>query len=245
VFAIEDGIGVRSDPVAQNEDAALTGEHEVEFDVAVPEDEEVDVGMILEILLGEGDKVLIVLTQIGWITAFEAVLHAAVLGPLQTEGYAPTGMEGGKHPLTQFVVKNTTQEAEGTAGIAQPIAMPEEEQLIGEFDSDGLVVHDHATLLLEVVLDPDVVVAGKEMHLDTVVGEFADLAQQTRKTLGHAMLIFEPKVEDVTQEIDSLCLVLDLIEETHQATFLLTGMRNGQTAQVGIGEKVDVFQIEN
>ena len=62
--------------------------------MAVPENEEVDVGVILEIGLGKEDEGLFVLALEGRFAAVFA-LEAAVFGPLQAETYAPNA-DGGR-----------------------------------------------------------------------------------------------------------------------------------------------------
>ena len=79
-LAIEDGVGELTNPVAKDEHAALVAQHKVELDVAMAEEEVVDVGMLGQILLGKEYEVFFVLTQIRRITAI-AVSHSTMTRP--------------------------------------------------------------------------------------------------------------------------------------------------------------------
>ena len=46
LLAVEHGVGEELDPVAEEDDARAVGEHEVVVEMAVPENEKVDVGVI-------------------------------------------------------------------------------------------------------------------------------------------------------------------------------------------------------
>ncbi len=111
-------------------------------------------------------------------------------------------MEAREETLAETVAEEGTHEAELGVGITQTVTVAEVEEFVGNLDGDGIVVHLHATLLLEIVLTPDVMVASKEMHLDAHVGEFADLAQEACVAFGHHVPILVPEVEDVAKEVD-------------------------------------------
>ena len=70
----------------------MAGEFDVEFDMAVPEDKIVDVGMFLNILLGKEHKVFFVFTHVVDIVRF-LMLDIAMFGPSESETDTPTGME--------------------------------------------------------------------------------------------------------------------------------------------------------
>ena len=89
-------------------------------------------------------------------------------------------------------------------------------------------MQDDATLLLQIVVGPDVVIACEVMHLNTHVGQFRQLAQKAGKALGDDVFVFVPEVEHVAQQIDSGSFLLDAVEKTHQSSFLLSLMRNSQ-----------------
>ena len=197
VLAIPDNVGELRDPVAKHEHTRLFRQLEVDLDVAVTIDEIVDVGVVLDILLGEEDEVFAALTHVGELFAI-GTLQTTLLGPVQAEPHAPAGMEGREGPLTGAVVEDALEQLETLGGIAQTVAMRQEEDLAIEFGGLRLLVEDDATLLFEILISPDVVVARKVMHLDTHVGEFRDLAQETGEALGHYIFVFVPEVEHVT-----------------------------------------------
>ena len=78
---------------------------------------------------------------------------------------------------------------------------------------------NHATLLLQVVATPHVVVSLEEMHLNPSVGQLTHFSQETCESSWHHFVVFKPEVEHVAKHIHSLSLVLDGIEEIHQSAF--------------------------
>ena len=196
VLAIPDDVGEMGNPVAQNDHTSLLCQLKINLDVAVAIDEIVDVGMILNVLLGEEYKVFAVLTHIGRFLVVSP-LQAAVLGPVKAEPHAPAGMEGREGPLTGAVVEDALDELETLVGIAQTVTMREEEDLTVEFGGFRLLVEDDTALLFKIAVSPNVVVACEVMHLDAHIGEFGDLAQKTGEALGHYIFIFVPEVEHV------------------------------------------------
>ena len=88
MLAIPYGKGEKGDPFAKNEEACFTAEHEVEFDVAMSEDEVVDFGVALEVIFGKEDKPLFVFSLVGlfaivggtFIAYQFGVVHEAVFG---------------------------------------------------------------------------------------------------------------------------------------------------------------------
>ena len=97
VLPVEYGISELRNPITQNQDTARTGQHQVQLDVTMAENEIVDIGMGFQVVLGKTDEILLVLAQIRGVAAFHTMLQAAVRRPRQTEIHSPTGMDAGKH----------------------------------------------------------------------------------------------------------------------------------------------------
>lgn len=175
MLAVKHGVGEELDPVAEEYDAGAAGEHEVVVEMAVPENEEVDVGVILEIGLGKEDEGFFVLALEGRFAAVFA-LEAAVFGPLQAEAHAPARMEGGEETLRQAIVEEGAEEGETATLDAEAVAVGEIENLVGDLDGAGRGVEHHAALFDQIIAHPQVVVAGEIVDLDTEVGEFGEFA---------------------------------------------------------------------
>ena len=75
MFAVVNDIGEMADPIAQDDDACLLGELQVNLDVAMTIDEIVYVGVILNLFLSVENQMLFVFTHKDW-SAFGLVLHA-------------------------------------------------------------------------------------------------------------------------------------------------------------------------
>ena len=143
--------------------------------MAVPENEEVDVGVIFEIGLGKEDEGLFVFALEGRFAAVFA-LETTVFGPLQAEAHAPARMEGGEETLRHAIVEEGAKEGETATFDTETIAVGEEEYFVGDLDSAGRGVEHHAALFDQIIVHPQVVVAGEIVDLDTEVGEFGEFA---------------------------------------------------------------------
>ena len=91
-LTVEYGIGELCDPVAEYNHACTLGQLQVEFDMPVAVDEEVDVGMSCNVLLGVEYQMLAVFPHVCGLLG-GGMLHAAVLGPCQSEPHCPAGMQ--------------------------------------------------------------------------------------------------------------------------------------------------------
>ena len=139
VFPIVDGIGELTDPVAQDHEACVARQLDVELNMAVPKDEVVDIGMLLHILLGIEHQVLAVFTFIHGIIVF-LMLHIAVFGPRLTNADAPSGMDIGEQPLAHRIVEDGTEHLERTVGVAQTVAVGQEELMAVYLCRHGFLV---------------------------------------------------------------------------------------------------------
>ena len=124
-------------------------------------------------------------------------------------------------------MEDGAEKLERTVGITHTIAMSQEELMAVNFCSQRFLVQYHATLLLQIIVCPDVVVACKEMDLDTHIRQLRQLPQEARITLGNDIFVFIPEIKHVTQKIDGSSLLLDAVKKTHQSALLHPLMRDG------------------
>ena len=89
-----------------------------------------------------------------------------------------------------------------------------------------LFVQDDTTLLLQVFVCPDVVVAREIMTLHSHICQLGNLAEEARKALRYHVAVFIPEVKHVAQQVDGGSLLLDAVEEAHQSAFLHALMWN-------------------
>ena len=146
-----------------------------------------------------------------------------------------------EQPLTGAVVEDFPEQLEFCVVVAQSVTMRQEEYLSVDLCRDGLLVDDESTLVVQVAIGPQVVVACEEVDLHAHVGQFRELAEETGVAFGHHIPVFVPEVEHVAQEIYGGGLVLYRVEETHQPALLRAAVLNGPRAQVGIGKKIYIL----
>ncbi len=97
-----------------------------------------------------------------------------------------------------------------------------------DFGGLGLLMQNDATLLSQIAIGPDVVVAREIVYLDPHVGEFGELAKEAGVAAGHYIFILIPEVEHVAQQVDGGSLLLDAVKESDQTALLHTLVRDGQ-----------------
>ena len=169
---------------------------DVQLDMAMSKDKIINIRMVLDILFGKKHQVLLVFTHIGGLVRL-LVLDIAMLSPCESERDAPTGMEGGKEPLAHLVMEDGTNHLKRLVGVAHAIAMSQEELLAVNLGGLGLLVENNATLLFQIFVCPDVVIAREIVHLNPHICQFGDFAQETGEPLWHHILVFIPEVEHV------------------------------------------------
>ena len=227
VVSVVDDISEVADPVAEDNHPCLFRQLEVEFDMAMAIDEVVDIGMILDIFLRIEHEMLTVFSHVGRLLAVRP-LQPRVLGPVQSEPHAPAGMYGRKHPLAHGRMEDAANELKRLTWVAQSVAVGQEEHLSIDLCRFRLLVQDDTTLLLQIIVGPDIVVAGEVMHLDAHVRQFRDFPKESGEAFRHHIFIFIPEVEHVAQQIHCRRLLLDGVEESHESALLHPLVRNGQ-----------------
>jgi hypothetical protein len=95
-------------------------------------------------------------------------------------------------------------------------------------------MQENTTLLLKIAIGPDVMIARKEVDIDSHVCQLGYLTEETGVAFGDYILVFIPKVKHIAQQINGTCLMLDAVKEAHQPPLLHPGMRDGKRTQMGI-----------
>ena len=95
-----------------------------------------------------------------------------------------------------------------------------------------LLVQDDATLLLQISIHPDVVVAGEVMNLHAHVGKLREFAEKPCVALRHHIFVFIPEVEHVAEQIYRRRLMLYVVEKAHQTALVHSAMVYRQRAEV-------------
>ena len=74
-------------------------------------------------------------------------------------------MDGGEKELTHLVVEQETQELELFVGIDKTVDVGKEEYLSVNLSGKWTLVQYHSTFLSEIVVCPDVMIAGEVVYL--------------------------------------------------------------------------------
>lgn len=143
--------------------------------------------------------------------------------------------------LAHTVVEHCPQKPERTTGVSKPVTMSEVENLIVNFCRDGFPVNDKTTLLLQVSISPDIVIACEEMDLYAHISKLGQFPQKARKPLWHNIAVLVPEVEHVAQQVYCRSLVLYGVQKSDQPSLLCPAVLYGERAKMSIAEEIYVF----
>ena len=111
VMAVKLAVTEVANPVTQNDDTAGGLQRKVEHDVAMAKNEELNIGMRLQIAFGPNHLKLLILTQIGGQGRAEFAL-TVVQGPGVSERHGDVGVNPAEKPLADFVAEECTHKTE-------------------------------------------------------------------------------------------------------------------------------------
>ena len=231
-----DGIAEMLNPIAQDDKTGLTREHQVEHDVAMAEDEEIGSRMLLHILLGEEHLMLLVLAQ--KVRVF-ASCGTAVGTPAKGESGGQVGMNPTEHTLAHRAVEETGHPLEGYGIVPQAMSMSQIASLALNGVQAPLTMHLSTRLLLDIVENPDIVIPRKPMDLNALVSKFAQLTEEAGEASRHDILVFEPIVDDVTQEVESLAIGLDAVQETDHPPLVIQRMVERLGTEMHVADEIN------
>ena len=117
VFTVVHGVGELRYPVAEDDHAGFFRQLQVKFNVAVTVDEEIDVGVILDIFLCKQYEMLASFAHI-WRFLVVLTLQPTVLCPLHSKPHAPSRVNGREHHLAKAIVEQPPQQFKFLVGIA-------------------------------------------------------------------------------------------------------------------------------
>ena len=189
--------------------------------------------MGLHVLLGVEHEVLALLAHVGRFHSVDT-LEARVLSPSESEPHAPAWMKRAEQHLAEAVVEHTLYELELAVGVAQSIAVRQIEHLVVYLHRLRTRMNYHSTLVVQIAIRPNVVVAREVVHLNAHVGKLRQFAEEARVALGHRITPLIPEVEHVAQQIYGTCLGLYRVKKTHKPALLSAAVFYSPRPEVGV-----------
>ena len=126
-------------------------------------------------------------------------------------------------------------------GITKTVAMGKHEYLAINLGSERLLMQYHTTLLLQVIVCPNIVITSKIVYLYSHIRKLRQLAQETGISTRHYILELIPEVEHVAKQIDGGSLVLYAVEKPNQPALVHAAVVNGKRAQMGIRKEIYIL----
>jgi hypothetical protein len=208
-------------------------------DVSVAED--VNVGFFLR---GDAADLL----DNVFLFALEGQCLAGVLmtrrAPLKTYPHRKIRVEKvGVQELRYLVCEDPFDEGVTLAAAAETVAVPHIDTFAVDFAQARLVIDLDAKFIFQVMILPNIVIAGEIINLHARLCEFCQFVEKSVKTLGNHVVPFVPKIKNVAQKVQRLRIGFYEIEPTDYAP--LTFQRNLLVwcAEVKIGGEVSFHKL--
>ena len=99
----------------------------------------------------------------------------------------------------------------------------------------------NATLLLQIVATPHVVIADEEVDLNATIRELGQLAQHAHESFGDYPAIFKPKVEDVAHQKYGVGIFGYFVQPFHET--LLGATREGLIARSEMNVRGEIVHV--
>ena len=211
--------------------------------VLVAEDEEVDGGVELCLLLGVLVKAGV--GDIVVVASFHLVvelLQAMPVRPAQSQTDAQIGMQPAEQPLVEFAFKHTFQELVAFVARSFAVAVDEEEFLAFDGFDDGLAMQFDADFIMQIAEAPQVVVADEQVYRDARIGELGQFALHSDEASRNHGFVFKPEVEEVAHQVKLLAVGTNHVEEAQQLALTLVAVFQRGNAQMEIGDEVNGHQ---
>ena len=249
---VHSGIGPLLPAVAENDDAGVACNHEVEFDMPMSEDVIIVVVAELLLLLGEEDKFLGVLAFVG--ARVRHFFHTAAACPFVAKAVAEGRGNEAEERLRDWVMEEGAQAyevayllADGrgerlqVAGGYDAIAVCEVERFAMDNGGEGRAVDDDSRLACQPPESPYIVVADEIVHLYAAVCQALEGSEERTVCLFARVApeILVPEVEHVAQQVDARGVLSHSAQQCHQAGLVFVGVRYGKGTEMGVRQEIN------
>ena len=120
---------------------------------------------------------------------------------------------------------------------AEAVTVSQAEHLAADLDPEGLRKDPHPHVL-EIVIAPDVVIPGEEVHRHACIHQVHQRGKDAHAPLRDDVTVFIPEIPDVAQQVERRRPVFrDAPQETDEARLPVGGIRDIQP-QMHVGNKV-------
>lgn len=162
---------------------------------------------ILYILIDEGVQVMQ-----GILSEGPAGIGYLFCQPLaHCRGDQPTEQEG-----AGTAADNAPEDAIGPVILCQSITVYAEETMIVQFDLHGIEMDDDAQLIFQERSQPEIMVSGDVMDLDTRLGQFSQLLIHPPVFLDDDRAPFKIEIKEIPDDDEGRLLCTHLVQQTEQ-----------------------------
>lgn len=193
VASVEYGVGKMADPVAQIDKPGFGVQHEVHGQMAMAENEEVEI-LVAQCFLCEDGQPLLFKPPEGDDLTF---VKTPAYRPGRTQPHSEIRVESRKAPLGRAADEKAFQEFEPMVTGSEAIAVGQKEPLPVQFGFEGACVEDDPGFLGQVVKYPHIVISREQVDRDTAVGDLAQFTQKAGEPLRDDPPVLVPEIENI------------------------------------------------
>ena len=213
----------------------------VEHEVEMAEEEEIRLGMGLQISAGKGIERACVAFLCGCATCVGEAFATAAERPFPGKAERPPRVDRGIEHLTESIAKDALDEAVFSGLVAHLIAVSEEKVTAEQLHSQRAAMDDSAHFGGQVIEHPNVMVADEEVDFHAGVVQLGQFAQETHVAAGHDVAVLVPIVEHVTQKVDGRGIRGNAVHPADEPLLVGHGIGRVTVAEMGVGGKVDLL----
>lgn len=200
------------------------------------EDEEVD-RVVLQHLASVADLGLILIPEDHLLRLMG---NPAFVGDEPGNAESNTRMQHAIDKLVGFEGEDRLDKAVAQLFAPDAISMADQTSFAVDDELTGVMEDLTTELFREEILQPHVMVSGKVINLNSFAAEVIKRVKKFEIPLGHHILIFEPEIEDISQQEEMLDLVRQLMEELYQQFLAKTAFIVCRHGEVHVGDEAGV-----
>jgi len=106
---------------------------------------------------------------------------------------------------------------------------------------DMTVNHGDAQFRRQIIENPDIMVADNPCYFYAGVSQLGDLPEESDESFRHYVFVFEPVIEDITEEEDLLCIGSYFVKKPADDFLVPSGGLKVFRTEMEVGDKISVL----
>jgi len=204
--------------------------------MAMSENSEINIGIILEIFFGKNNQRLVLFAFVFCIVGIK--FFAVTFRPRKTEILPDSWRNKLKKPLEKRTVKYFSSKIIVARNF---IAVRNEKSLTSKRHRLRLTMNSYADFIFEITESPNIVIARKKVNFNSRINQFSHFPQKTNITFGNNRLVFVPKIEHIAHHKNGFRIGFHRIEPRNKFVLVCTRIFFHSRTQMRIGYEIKLL----